>query len=125
MSLLTTMLESVGTLKRPTINRDQAGGVTQDPFKTTRTAPPPTIIVQDVPCSIQPASAHIQQIYAQQGMNVTTTIFFADDIQARPNDLFFAEDLNGNMHRFKVLGFNSNLFGRYNVPYQMNCEELV
>ncbi len=78
MSLL-SMLESSGTLKRPTIGRDSQQGVTQNPF---------VAISPSVPCSVQPANKDVVMLYAQRNTQVTTSIFFAQDIQAQVNDRF-------------------------------------
>lgn len=115
MSLMATMMDSVGTLKRPTISRGVKSGTDQDPFRT---------IITDVPCSVQPASASDRMLYGQRNVFISCTIYCLTDIGAIVNDLFVVLDQNGNTHNYLVQGFNRGLNNRRSVPYAMNCTEV-
>lgn len=111
MSLVGTMLESTATTKRPTIGRDSAQGVTQDPFVT---------LLTDVPCSCQQASARVQELYAQRNAFVTTTVYFAQDPQVQPNDLLLVTDRTGGTANYRVVG-QSQAVGRGRL-WNVDCE---
>lgn len=116
MSLYTTMLESVGTLKRPTPGQGTLRGTTSNPFK---------IIVADVPCSVQPASSSDRLLYGQRNVFITCTIYLVQDIGAMVNDIFEVVDLNENLHVYLVHGFNRGLNKRDLVPYSLSCTEIA
>ncbi len=86
MSLISTMLESVCSIQRPTsVTRDSASGVVQV-FTT---------IASNLPCSQQEASASVIMLYSQRNASVTTTIYFAQDPKTEPNDRISCVDRNG------------------------------
>lgn len=95
MSLVGTMLESMGQLKRPTIGRDSAQGVTQPTFVDVGDA---------VPCSVQQASVMTKLLYAQRNSVVTTTIYFAQNPMAQVNDIFVATDMSRKTLTYLVKG---------------------
>ncbi len=111
---LYSMLESVCTIKRPTISRDSHEGVVQT-FDQ--------IIVQDVACSVQPASANITVLYAQRNLNVNTTIFFAQNVFAEANDVIEVTDREGILHTFQVMGYRKQIFYRIQAPWSADCQE--
>lgn len=80
-------MESVLTLKRPTIGRDSRSGVTQDPFKT---------IISNVPCSVQEAGASVQSLFAQRSTTVNITVYTPFDIGAEVNDRIEATNKRTN-----------------------------
>lgn len=89
------MLESTGSLRRPTIGRDSAQGVTQNPFVT---------LFENVACSVQQARTSVKELYAQRNTVVTTTVYFASDPGAQVNDLFTATDRAGTVSNYLVRG---------------------
>lgn len=107
------MMESYGTLKRPTIARDSTQGVTQDPFVTVTGS-------VNIPCSVQQASARTQELYAQRNIFVTTTIYFPLDPQSQVNDRFEATDRTGVMSIYLIRGVTAQL-GRGRV-WQVEAE---
>lgn len=113
---LASMLMSSGTLKRPTISRDANQGVKQDPFRQ---------IALNVSCDVQPASTSIVMLYAQRNVEVSTTIFFADNIPAEVNDIFVVTDDALKDHTFLVRGFRKQIFNRAQAPWAMDCVEIV
>ncbi len=94
------MCESTGVLKRPTIGRDVQQGVTQNPFVT---------VCPSVPCTVQPASQRVVELYAQRNTGVTTSVFFAQDIQAQVNDRFEALNPAGQQTVILVKGFSQEV----------------
>jgi hypothetical protein len=72
------MMESVATVKRPTIGRDSRRGVTQDPFR---------VLISGLPCNSNQSSASTKEIYGQRNVTVTHTVYFAQDPGAEVNDL--------------------------------------
>ena len=107
------MMESYGTLKRPTIGRDNMQGVTQDPFVVVPGA-------VNIPCSVQQASARVQELYAQRNIFVTTTIYFPVDPKCEVNDRFEAVDRTGVMSIYLIRGLTAQL-GRGRV-WQVEAE---
>ncbi len=97
------MLESVGTIKRPTITRDANEGVIQT-FDQ--------VIASEIPCSVQPAGANIVILYAQRNVNVTTTVYFAQNVSAEANDILEVTDRDGVLHTFQVQGYRKQIFFR-------------
>jgi hypothetical protein len=95
MSLISTMLESSGVVKRPIIGRDTAEGVTQPAFNP---------VTDLLPCSIQQASVRVITLYAQRNSNVTTTIYFAQNPMAQVNDIFVGTDRTGKTLTYLVKG---------------------
>jgi hypothetical protein len=87
VSLITTLLESVATLKRPTISRDSRSGVVQDPFK---------ILATNVPCSVQEAGSSVQAIYAQRSAVANVTVYFVSDPEVEPSDRIEATNKRTN-----------------------------
>lgn len=115
MSLFTTMMDSVATLKRPTIGRDANQGVTQDPFET---------IVQDEPCSVQPISGNDLMVFGQRESGIDSTIFFTSDIGAAVNDKIETTDALGDVRTFMVRAFERGPYNRVLSPYFCHCQEL-
>ena len=114
MSLF-SMLESAGTLKRPVISTTAAHGTAQEP---------PETIIENVPCSVQPAGTHVQLIYAQRNTIVTTRIYFDQDIGAKVNDYFDVTDSALVTHRFLVKGVTQHVYERFQSPYVMDCQAI-
>lgn len=104
MSLISTMMESSAIGQRPTIGRDLAQGVTEDPFVTILGTPQPGGTTQGVPCSVQQASSHIQQLYAQRSIFVDTQIHFAQEPGLEANDICIVTDRTGNTTNYLVQG---------------------
>lgn len=77
MGLISTMMESIGVLKRPTIGRDLRQGVTQT-YAT---------IAENLPCSAQESRASVKDLYAQRNVLVGVTVYFSQDPGAMVNDL--------------------------------------
>ncbi len=110
MSLITTLLESVCVIQRPTIGRDASSGVTQDPFVT---------IASNLPCSQQEASAGVRQLYAQNNTEVSTTLYFASDPGCETNDRAIVTDRIGNPTYYLLQGEAQIAAGRgrlWSVP---------
>ena len=118
MALATTMMESIGSLQRPAIGQDSVGGTTQ--------AYGPVTGAQNIPCSVQPATASVILVYAQREQNVSVRIFLTQDIGARVNDKFLVVDnRTGVTRRYLVQGFAQNLLQRLQSPYFIDCQELL
>lgn len=81
---LWSMMDSTATGILPAIGKDAAGGTTQD---FTIGNPGVTVLFSGLCCSYQEASPSVQQIYAQRGQNVTSTLLFAQDPNIAPNVL--------------------------------------
>lgn len=77
MGLRSTMLESTATGKRPTIGRDTAEGVTQDPFRTLFTG---------YPCSYQEQSVTVMDVYGQRNTVTRLVVYFDQDPSLEVND---------------------------------------
>jgi hypothetical protein len=116
MGLLTTMMDSVLTLRRPRPRRESTGsGTVQDPF---------IILVSNVPCSCQPAGPSVIERYAQQNTEVSCQIYLTEDIGAQVNDYVDVYDQNDKLHRFMVKGMPNRLFFRWSSPYVLDCSEI-
>ena len=89
------MLESSCLLRRPTISRDAANGVIQDPF---------VIIASNLPCSVQELPTRELILYAQRNTNVTTKVYFASDPRAQINDRLDVMDRTGRTSAYLVRG---------------------
>ena len=111
---LDTMLESVGTLKRPVMGRDSAGGQTQDQ----------KVVLTDIPCSVQEASGSTVTRFAQRQTQVDTTIYMEEDIGARENDILEVEDDDGRVATFSIPAQIHQLFNRDQAPFAIHCTEL-
>lgn len=117
MSLL-TLMESVGTLKRPNIGRDSAHGTTQT-FD---------IIAANVTCSVQPLTMQDRDLYGQTNTEINMMIFTLLNIGARNNDRFEVEELDSNgqptgvVNTYLVRGFQTPV-SRYRFWY-MPAEQL-
>lgn len=108
-------------MQRPAISQGAAKGLKQAFADVVLTG-----ITWPVPCSVQPASASTREAYAQNGMFVDSTLYFVQDLQARPNDMILATNLRtGQLYYFKVKGFDIGLFVRGWVPYFCHCERQV
>lgn len=112
---LETMLESIGTLKRPTISKDSYKGTIQTGFST---------IVSDRKCSVQPASPEVATLYAQRNVSVTVSIYLSSSIGAQINDIFVVTDRDGVEHTYQVRGESKDLLNRIQGPYRMDCAEV-
>ena len=113
MALISTMMESYGTLKRPTVGRDTAQGVTSTPFVT---------VAVNLPCSVSQMSASAQLLYAQRNVFISTVIYLAVDPGANVNDVFDATDRLGNVTRYLVKDiFGSDTRSRL---FSMGCEAI-
>ncbi len=107
------MLESTGVLKRPTIGRDSQQGVTQSPFVT---------VCPSVPCTVQPASQNVVMLYAQRNTEVSTSVFFDQDIQAQVNDRFDAVNPAGQTTKLLVKGFSQEVDRM--ICWRMDCSKI-
>lgn len=110
---LYSLMESYGTLKRPTIGRDTTQGVTQSPFVNVSGS-------VNIPCSVQQASGRTQEIYAQRNIFVTTTLYFPRDPHCQVNDRFEATDRTGVTSIYLIRGVTAQL-GRGRV-WQVEAE---
>lgn len=67
IAISATMLESTAIVQKPTIGRDSASGVTQNPFVT---------VASNLPCSQQASGITIAILYAQRNVQNSGTIYF-------------------------------------------------
>lgn len=111
---LTSMLESKGDLKRPTITKDSKGGTIQT-FETVST---------DHSCSVQPADSDVTIHYAQKNVQVNISIYFATNISPQVSDIFEVTDNDGVLHKYLVQGDSKDLLNRIKGPYRMDCLEI-
>ena len=95
MSLISTMLESYCTGKRPTIGRDASQGVTQSPF---------VVLFRNVPCSCQQSSAMVKELYAQRNAVAPTTVHFAQNPGVEVNDVLDITTREGTTVTYLVEG---------------------
>jgi hypothetical protein len=96
VALLTTMLESTASLYRPKVGQDTHRGTTQD-FSVPKAT--------GLPCSQQQASSRVQLLYGQRNDFVDTTVFFARDPGAEPNDLLIVTHCTtGRVSKYLVRG---------------------
>lgn len=86
------LLRTTGTLRRPTIEKDESGGMTR-PFVDVSGK-------VDVPCDIQRGSGSSRQQYMQVQANAVHTIYTVDDLEMRPGDLF----VSASGRKFQFLG---------------------
>ncbi len=87
-----SLLNTTGTLRRPSIEKDESGGMTR-PFLDVAGK-------VDVACAIQRGSATMRTQYMQQGAKAVHTIFTVDDLEMQPNDLF----VSATGRKFQFLG---------------------
>lgn len=78
-------MESQATVKRPTVGRDTASGVTSDPF---------VVVKGPIPCSVNQAGASVILLYAQRNTSVSATMYFAQDPCAQVNDIIEIKDMH-------------------------------
>lgn len=114
---LRSMLNMSGTLYRPTIGQGASKGITGTLV--------PVADAENVPCSVDAASAGTQMLYRQQNMTVTHTIWFETNIGARPGDQFRVTEDDGTVHKFNVRGMSGGLFNRFQSPYKLDCQEVL
>jgi hypothetical protein len=115
MSLL-DLLESMGTLKRPNIERDLNNGTTQETYTT---------LVENFPCSVQPASSSARMLYMQRNTAISAQIYVESYLGAQINDIIEVTDIDGNLHKFQVIGESPRLFQRIESPFVIDVEEVV
>lgn len=115
MSLYTTMLESTGSLYRPTPGRDLSQGTLQDFGEP---------LYQGIRCSVQPARDSIILLYAQRNAKVSAQIYLVQQILAQPSDYFKVIDRDGTVSIFQVQGMDRNLYYRSLSPYFLACEKI-
>ncbi len=77
MPISFAMLDSHAILQRPTIGRDSASGVTQNPFVT---------IAENLPCNLNEGQGSVNTLYDQRNEFIGATIYFQCDPGARVND---------------------------------------
>ncbi len=116
MSLYTTMMDSTGTLKRPTITRDSHEGVDQNPF---------SVVISNIVCSVQPASMGITTPFGQREGDVDSVIYFTQSIGAITNDIVETNDADGNTRTFMVIGQERKVYNRPLSPYEVHCKEQI
>lgn len=107
MSFMVTMMESLCVIKRPTIGRDSAQGVTQDPFVT---------IGSTLPCCLQQNGPSVTSMYSQRNVTVSSTVYFGQDPSIQVNDIMVVTDRLGVSRTFLALG-ESQPLGRGHTWY--------
>lgn len=125
MSLYSNLLESDATLYRPTVGRDKALGTSLDPQVVVIGKMPHRVVMRDVPCSVQEASASVIELYKRRSVDVTATLYFADDIGARVNDRIETVDDNDNKRVFRVQGPSKPVYQRPLSPWVVACDEIL
>lgn len=109
---LESMMESVGTLLRPTTGRDRMQGVTQN-YRP---------ILSGFPCSQQQAGASVVMRYAQRQTSVGTTIYLAQDIGAQVNDKIDVTDMLGKTTSYLVKGETQPI--GIGTIWSVDCEKI-
>lgn len=100
----------VGKLQRQTVGKGKSGG---EQFSW-----PPEGEGEEVGCDVQPVSANMQMMYAQNQMQVDHEIYFAQDIGASPGDRFRV-----GTRIFKLQGYRPGAQGHRIWPSIMGAQE--
>ena len=106
---LATMLRSTCTIKRDAPTKGPSGGKVQNL----------TTIHADQACDIQPARSSVIFEYRQRQVRCTHSVFFAEDMSAKENDVVFI-----GTRQFNVVGYRQGGEGYGEWPSIIDVEEL-
>lgn len=109
-------MESVGSLYRDLPTRDQDGGTVNNYGSS---------IAGPVPCSVQPARAHVISLYDQRDVEVDTQIYLTQFINAQPDMYFISIDIGSGVQSiFQIQGADRNLYTRILSPFYLACKKI-